>query len=91
MLLNLVRFDLPALAVDFDFYGQRDDPAWTLVLVPRQEPLRSHLSRITAAGEGLTIRRIEIRRTATEAVEILIAPPRPPAAFTADELTRYFR
>jgi len=91
VLLNLTRFDLPALAADFDLYGQRDDPAWTLVLVPRQDPLRSHLSRITAAGEGLTIRRIEIRRTATEAVEIIIAPPRWPAAFTADELTRYFR
>jgi glycosyltransferase involved in cell wall biosynthesis len=91
VLLHLVRFDLPALAADFDLFGRRDDPAWTLVLVPRTTPLRSNLSRITATGEGLTVRRIEIRRTATEAVEILISPPHPPAAFTADELTRWFR
>jgi hypothetical protein len=91
VLLRIVRFDLAALAEDFDLYGQRGATAWTLVLVPRTAAWRDHLGRITVAGEGIAIRRIEMRRSATEAVEILIGRPRPPAAFTADELTRYFR
>ena len=43
------------------------------------------------AGEGPTIRRLEIRRTAQQAIEIIIAPPRPAAAFTAAELKAFFR
>jgi hypothetical protein len=90
-LRHIVRFDLAALDKDFELYGARDGTAWTLVLVPRTAGLRDSIGRITVAGEAATIRRIEIRRTATQAIEITIAPPRPPAAFTAEELQRYFR
>jgi hypothetical protein len=90
-LRNIVRFDLKALDKDFELYGQRDGVAWTLALVPRTAALRDSVGRITVAGEGATIRRIEIRRTATQAIEIMIAPPRPPAPFTAEELKQYFR
>ena len=49
------------------------------------------LRRITASGVGATIRRIEIKRTEKQIIEILIAPPRPAAAFTAAELQTFFR
>jgi len=90
-LLNILRLDLAALAKDFALYGRREGAAWTLVLVPRSEKMRDGLGRITVEGEAHTIRRIEIRRTAAQAIEIVIAPPRPPAVFTADELRKFFR
>jgi hypothetical protein len=89
-LLNILRLDLPALGKDFEIYGQREGTVWTLVLVPRAAKLRDNLGRITVGGEAVTIRRIEIRRTATQAIEISIAP-RPPATFTAEELKKFFR
>jgi glycosyltransferase involved in cell wall biosynthesis len=90
-LLHIMRFDFAALEKDFELYGQRDNATWTLALVPRTETLRRSVGRITVAGEAATIRHIEIRHSAKQAIEIIIAPPRPAAAFTAEELQRYFR
>jgi glycosyltransferase involved in cell wall biosynthesis len=90
-LRHVLRFDLAALAPDFELYGRRDGAAWTLALVPRTEALRRSVGRITVTGEAAAIRRIEIRRTPKQAVEISIAPPRPAAAFTAAELKTFFR
>jgi hypothetical protein len=90
-LLHILRFDFAALEKDFELYGQRDGGAWNLALVPRTETLHRSVGRITVAGEAATIRHIELRRTARQYIEILIEPPHPPAAFTADELKRYFR
>ena len=90
-LRRILRFDLAALAQDFEPYGQFDGEAWTLVLVPRTETLRRSTGRITVVGEAATIRRIEIRHSAKQVIEITIAAPRPAAAFTAEEVKRYFR
>ena len=90
-LLNLLRFDFPALEKDFELYGEQIGATWTLVLVPRTDALRHSIGRITATGEGATIRHIEIRRTARQAIEITIDPPQPPAPFTAEELKTFFR
>lgn len=90
-LLNVLRFDFAALEKDFELYGQRDSTAWTLALVPRTDALRRSVGRITVAGDGATVSRIEIRRSAKQAILIKIAPPRPAAAFTADELKQFFR
>lgn len=90
-LLNLLRFDFSALEKDFELYGERNAAIWTLVLVPRTDALRHSVGRITATGEDATIRHIEIRRTARQAIEIAIDPPRPSAAFTTEELKRFFR
>lgn len=90
-LLHILRLDLAALAQDFDLYGQRDRAAWTLVLVPRTESLRRSVGRIRVTGEATAIRQIEIRHTAKQAIAIAIEPPHPPAAFTADEVKRFFR
>lgn len=90
-LLNILRLDLAALAGDFELYGRRDDSAWTLVLVPHTTALRRSLNRITVDGAAGVIHRIVLRRSAKHAIEILIAPPRPAAAFTDTELQCYFR
>ena len=90
-LRHILRFDLAALERDFDLYGQRDCAAWTLVLVPRTEAGRRSVGQITVTGEAATIRHIEIRRTPKQAIVISIAPPRPPAAFTAGEVKDFFR
>ena len=90
-LRHILRLDLAGLAPDFELYGQRDGAAWALALVPRTEALRRSVGRITVAGEAATIRHIEIRRSAQQAIGITIAPPRPPAVFTAEELQRFFR
>lgn len=90
-LRHIVRLDLAALETDFELYGRREDAHWALVLVPRTEIARRHVGRVTVAGEAATISRIEIRRSPRLAVEINIAPPRPAAAFTPEELKDYFR
>jgi hypothetical protein len=90
-LLHLMRLDLGMLTPAFDLYGQRTGPAWALVLVPRADDLRRALGRIAVEGDGPAVGRIELRRSATQRVEITVMPPRPPAAFTADEIRRFFR
>jgi hypothetical protein len=90
-LLHLLRLDLGPLDTDFELYGQRTGPAWTIVLVPRADDLRRALGQISVEGEGTSVRHIELRRSATQRVEIAVTPPRPGAAFTAAEIRRYFR
>lgn len=90
-LLHLLRFDLAGLDEDFELYGRREEGEWELILIPRTETLKRSVGRITAAGAGATIRRIEIRRTERQAIEIAIAAPRPAKAFTADEVKTFFR
>ena len=73
-------------------YGERTGSAWTLALVPRADALRRTLRQVTVAGESAAVRRIELRRSPTQRVEILIEPPRAQGvAFSADEVRRFFR
>jgi hypothetical protein len=90
-LLHLLRLDLPPLATAFELYGRHTGRGWTIVLVPREPDLRRTLGQITVEGEGPEVRRIELRRSATQRVEIHVEPPRSSAAFTPEELRRYFR
>jgi glycosyltransferase involved in cell wall biosynthesis len=89
-LLNILRFDVVALEQDFELYGKREDTAWTLGLVPRTDALRRSVGRITVEGAGAAISRIEIRRTAKQAIIIRIGAPQA-GAFAAEELKRFFR
>ncbi|HRE05997.1 MAG TPA: hypothetical protein PKX00_10335, partial [Opitutaceae bacterium] len=90
-LRHVLRLDFPALAQDFELLGRRAGDRWSLVLVPRADDLRRTLGRISVDGEAGLVRRIELRRSALQSVEILISPPRAPAPFAADDLKRYFR
>ena len=90
-LLHILRFDFGALGKDFVLYGQRDGATWTLALVPRTDSQRRTIGRIMVSGEIATVRHIELRRSARQCIEISIEPPRPPTAFTAEEIKRFFR
>jgi hypothetical protein len=90
-LLHVLRLELRPLAEIFELYGVHTGTAWTIALVPRAADLRRTLGRISVEGEGAAVRRIEFRRSATQRVEILVEPPRAIAAFTAEELRRFFR
>ena len=91
-LLHVLSFDLRPLADRFELYGRREGDAWNIALVPRDPDLRSTLGQISVAGEGPAVRRIELRRSALQRVEILVDPPRRTGlAFTPDELHRFFR
>jgi len=90
-LLHILRFDFAALEKDFELYGEGDTGQWTLVLVPKREAQRRAFARITVAGESTAVRHIELRHSERQLIDILIAPPRPAAAFTPAELKRFFR
>ena len=90
-LLHGLRLDFVPLAQVCELYGRRAGLAWTLALVPRGADLRRTLGRITVEGQGGAVRRIELWRSATQRVEISVQPPRSTAAFTPEELRRYFR
>jgi hypothetical protein len=90
-LLDVLRFDFAALADRFELYGLRDGPRWTMALVPRVREIRRTLGNIMVEGEGDRVRRIQLRRSATERVDILVGEPGPEAPFGAEELRRYFR
>ncbi|HTX65710.1 MAG TPA: glycosyltransferase [Opitutaceae bacterium] len=90
-LLHLLRFDFAALAGSFALSGRRSGPDWTLVLTPRDPGIRRTLGEIVVHGAGDLVQRIQLRRSATEHVEITIGPPRPEAPFGAEALRRYFR
>ncbi|MSR43103.1 MAG: outer membrane lipoprotein carrier protein LolA [Pedosphaera sp.] len=89
-LVQVLRFDLPALAENFDIFGRREGAAWQLAFVPRAVDLRRAVGLIVVAGGADAVNRIEIRRTTKQYVAILIGPARP-APFTADELKQFFR
>ncbi|HWA08918.1 MAG TPA: outer membrane lipoprotein carrier protein LolA [Opitutaceae bacterium] len=90
-LLHVLRFDLRGLAETFDLYGTRTDTAWRLALVPKDDALRRTLGRIAIEGAGPAVRRIELRRSAVQRVEILIDPPQTSAVFSPEDLKRFFR
>jgi hypothetical protein len=89
-LIHVLRFDLTALALNFDLFGQRDGEAWTLAVVPRAPDLRQAVSDIVVTGQSAEVRRIVIRRSAKQYVEITVGAARL-APFTPEELKRFFR
>lgn len=90
-LLQVLRLDFAALEKDFEVYGRRDDYAWALALVPRDEGLRRSMGNIFVRGEAMSVRTIALRRSAKQHVDIAITTPRASAAFSADEVKKYFR
>jgi len=90
-LRHVLAFDFAALAAGYELYGWREGEAWSLGLVPRDPGVRRAIGNILVSGEGDAVRRIELRRSAKQHIDIVIAAPRPAAAFSAEELARYFR
>jgi hypothetical protein len=89
-LLHILRFDLAALAKTYDLYGRREEAGWILALVPRDEAIRRAIGDIFVEGEAAAVRRIELRRSARQNVEIRIDEARD-VTFTPEERRLFFR
>jgi hypothetical protein len=90
-LLDVLRFDVAALQKNFELYGRREQDAWALALVPRDQRMQRALGRIYVRGTGPTVHAIELRRSARQHIDIAITDPRPVRAFSAAERKEFFR
>jgi outer membrane lipoprotein-sorting protein len=90
-LLHVMRFDLAPLSEQFSLYAAGTTDTWHFAFDPRQEALSKTLSRILVTGEQEQVRRIVMRKSALQRVEIEIGETRENVTFPADELARYFR
>ena len=90
-LVNILRFDLPALQKSFALHGRREGDTWTLAFVPRDPSLVATLGTLIVSGEKLRLGKIEMIKSSTQRIEILIGETRENVIFTGDTLTRFFR
>ena len=90
-LLNVLRFDLPELAKSFAIYAARDGTAWRFTFVPNPGPLADVLHPISVSGDNALVTVIEMRKTASQRVEILIGETHTGVTFDATELKQFFR
>jgi hypothetical protein len=90
-MLHILRMDFAALEKSFEIDGAHSADEWTLTLVPRAEAVRRSIGTIHVAGDMTSVRQIELRRSPKQHIDIVIAAPRAPAAFSADEMKRFFR
>lgn len=90
-LLQVMRFDFSALARSFSTYAAGDRELWHLAFEPKDEALSRNLSRIVVDGERDQVRRIQLRKSSLQSIEILIGDVREGATFSAEEMKRFFR
>jgi hypothetical protein len=90
-LLHILQFDFAALEKDFELYGRREGGEWSIGLVPRAEPMRRAIGNIYVGGEGNAVRKIELRRSVKQHIDIEISAPRASGPFSAEDVKRYFR
>ena len=90
-LVNVLRFDFEALKKEFDVYGRHDGAKWTLAFAPRDAAFANLLGILTVGGEGNALRRIEMIKSPTQRIEILIKDAQEDVLFTGDTLRRFFR
>lgn len=90
-LVQVMRFDLPALSKQFAMYAAGDSANWYFAFDPKDEALARTLSRLVVTGQGEQVRRIQMRKSAVQSVEILIGETRENVTFTPDEIKRFFR
>jgi len=91
VLLPVLRFDLPALAGNFQIRAAGDTHAWRLDFEPRDPALTRDLGTITVAGAETTVQRLEFGRVGDQRIEIRVGAVRTGVTFSAAELRRYFR
>jgi hypothetical protein len=90
-LVNVLRFEFEALKKEFDVYGRHDGATWRLAFAPRDPTFANLLGILTVAGEGNALRRIEMIKSPTQRIEILIKDTQEDVLFTADTIRRFFR
>lgn len=90
-LLNVLNFDLPALSKNFTIYAARDGNDWRFTFVPQPGPLASVLNPITITGANGLLQTIEMRKSGSQRVEIIIGETTTGVTFDEAELKRFFR
>jgi hypothetical protein len=90
-LVSVLRFDLKSLERDFVVHGERDGAKWTLAFAPRDPNFASLLGVLVVQGEGGALKKIEMIKSATQRIEILIQDTKEDVLFTGDTLRRFFR
>lgn len=90
-LVGVLRFDLPALEKSFAVHGRREGADWTLAFVPREASLSEMIGVLAVSGQNDRLDRIELVRSPTQRIEILISGTRENVIFPGDVLERFFR
>lgn len=90
-LVRVLRFDLAALQKDFAVHGRRDGPVWSLAFVARDPAFVNLLGTLAVSGENAELRTIEMTKSPTQRIEILIRDTVEDVLFTGDTLRRFFR
>jgi hypothetical protein len=90
-LVHILRFDLDALKKEFEVHGRRDGATWTLAFVPRDPTFAELIGTLTVSGEQNALQKIEMIKSPTQRIEILIRDTREDVIFTGDTLKRFFR
>lgn len=90
-LVHVMRFDLDELSKQFSSYAAGDANQWYFAFDPKDEALAHTLTRLIVSGEDDKVRRIQMRKSAIQSVEILIGETRENVTFTPEELKRFFR
>lgn len=90
-LTHILRFDFAALAQDFDLLGAHEETRWKIEFIPRDEALLKQLGIITVDGREARLNGIRMQRSAQQKIVITIGETIDDVAFTADEISHYFR
>ncbi len=90
-MVSVLRFDIAALQKSFAIHGRREDAAWTLAFVPHDAAVAETIGTLVVSGEKAQLTRIEMKKSATQRIEIAIAETREDVIFTEAVLKRYFR
>lgn len=89
-LRDILLFDFSALERRFELHGRREGESWSLGLVPRTTDLRRAFGEILVDGDGATVRRIVLRRSPKQHIDIDVGVAAP-VTFSEDEVRRFFR
>ena len=90
-LVNVLHFNLPELEKSFSVHGRREGAGWAVAFVPRDAQLAASFGTLTLTGEESRPRKIEIVRSPTQRIEILLGEPKDGVIFTGEVLRRFFR
>jgi outer membrane lipoprotein-sorting protein len=90
-LLHVMRFDVQQLAQSFAVFASGDRSLWHFGFEPKEEAVAKTLSRLIVTGEGDRVRRIIMRKSALQRVEILIGEVKEGVQFSDAELRQHFR
>ncbi|MEO5957575.1 MAG: outer membrane lipoprotein carrier protein LolA [Opitutaceae bacterium] len=90
-LVNVLRFDLAALQKSFALHGRRTGDTWALAFVSQDTELAATIGTLTVSGEGGRLTKIEMIKSPTQRIEILIGETKENVLFTGDTIKRFFR